>query len=367
MAAWPSKLMTGGSPQIAATASNSRPMLLVRGELTPPRQHRQQRVHLAGVEPLGGVLPGLLAEDLEQQPQGRAPRLAHGAIAAGQGERAQMGRAAKLRPFAHAAPRRPRPFRRGRSPCRPRRIPAPAPASRVRPCTPPRGRGDAARAPAARPIVRPAARRAASRRSRDADRRRPRRASSGRTPADRRSPGETPRRSARCPGRRRGRSSRPALTAGRWPPAILPRRCARRRAAAPPCSSSARRRRESSAHRRPRTCNSIGSGANPRARRSICGPSGPTRTIESSTGRTIGRLCVSSTSAIGPSRSMASSMVDGHRLFGEIAAGADHRPPDGRHQQVVQRRVGQHHAQVRIAGSDAGEGRGERGEGRGIG
>ena len=41
-----------------------------------------------------------VAEHLEQQPQGRAPRLAHGRVAAGQGERAQMGHAAKLRALA---------------------------------------------------------------------------------------------------------------------------------------------------------------------------------------------------------------------------------------------------------------------------
>ena len=41
--------------------------------------------------------------------------------------------------------------------------------------------------------------------------------------------------------------------------------------------------------------------------------------------------------------------LDGHRFLGEIAARANQRPRDGFHQQVVQRRVGQHHAEIRIA------------------
>ena len=36
--------------------------------------------------------------------------------------------------------------------------------------------------------------------------------------------------------------------------------------------------------------------------------------------------------------------LDGHRFLGEIAAGANQGPPDGLHQQVVQGRIGQHHA-----------------------
>ena len=103
----------------------------------------------------------------------------------------------------------------------------------------------------------------------------------------------------------------------------------------------------------------------PRARRSTCGPSGPTRTIESSTGRTIGRLWVSSTSAIGPSRRWASSMAIAIGSSERLPLVQTNRPPHGRHQQMVQRRVGQHHAQIRIAGGDAGTMRGERGEGRG--
>ena len=56
-------------------------------------------------------------------------------------------------------------------------------------------------------------------------------------------------------------------------------------------------------------------------------------------------------------------MRNRHRLFGQIAAGADDRSIDGRHQQVMQRRVGQHDAQVRIAGGDATiDGREARGE-----
>ena len=80
----------------------------------------------------------------------------------------------------------------------------------------------------------------------------------------------------------------------------------------------------------------------------------------------IGRSWVNSTSAIGPSRVERVFGGDGHRLLGKVAAGANDRPPDGRHQQVMQRRVGQHQAQVGIAGGNAGEGRGERGESRGM-
>ena len=41
--------------------------------------------------------------------------------------------------------------------------------------------------------------------------------------------------------------------------------------------------------------------------------------------------------------------LNGHRFLGEIAAGANQGPRDGFHQQVVQRRVGQHHAEIRVA------------------
>ena len=45
---------------------------------------------------------------------------------------------------------------------------------------------------------------------------------------------------------------------------------------------------------------------------------------------------------------------NGHRLIREVSAGANDRPPQGRHQQMVQRRVGQHDAEIRIAGSHRG-------------
>ena len=103
--------------------------------------------------------------------------------------------------------------------------------------------------------------------------------------------------------------------------------------------------------------NLIGSGAKPRARRKTWRPSGPTRATESSTGRTMGRSWTRSRSAIGFLGLAAQSAepmqgvvdLDGHRFLGEIAAGANQRPRDGFHQQVVQRRVGQHHAEIRIA------------------
>ena len=75
-----------------------------------PAQHRQQRIELPPAEPLPGDLGRRRTEDLEQQPQGRSAGLAHRPVAAGQGERAQVGHPLKLRPLAPqnlAAPDRP--------------------------------------------------------------------------------------------------------------------------------------------------------------------------------------------------------------------------------------------------------------------
>ena len=225
--------------------------------------------------------------------------------------------------YIRTAPRRPRPCRQGRSRCRPRRTRAPAPASRVRPCTPPRGRGDVGRAAAGRSSGRRALRHVASRRSRGADRKPPRRATPGRTPAGRRPRGERRRRSARCRDRPRERSSRPGgwvasdahsfvtdCAACRPTLTAVPHGAfhAPYQATTPPCSSSVRRRPESWAHSGPRRGVPTAVGRIP-ARRRTWMPSGPRRTMESSTGRTIGRLCVNSTSAIGPSRRIASSVA----------------------------------------------------------
>ena len=110
MAACPSKLITGGSPHSAATASNSRPMLLVRGALSARASAASRVVNSAGLnQSAGASAAARLAEDFIEQAQGRAPRLAHGPIAAGQGEGPQMGRADEARPLAHqrlAAPDR---------------------------------------------------------------------------------------------------------------------------------------------------------------------------------------------------------------------------------------------------------------------
>ena len=46
--------------------------------------------------------------------------------------------------------------------------------------------------------------------------------------------------------------------------------------------------------------------------------------------------------------------VDHHRLVGEVAAGADQRAADVRHQQVMQRRIRQHQAEQRASGGDVG-------------
>ena len=153
MAACPSKLITGGSPhkrghgvEQPAHAAGAR-RVDAAGQ-----QRRSSVVSSAGREPIGGRVPRPPgAEDLEQQPQGRAPRLADGPIAAGQGEGPQMRHAAEARRPRTPGPRRPRSCRRCRSRCRPRPAPAPGPPGRARPCRRPRGRDGAAPAPAARP------------------------------------------------------------------------------------------------------------------------------------------------------------------------------------------------------------------------
>ena len=111
------------------------------------------------------------------------------------------------------------------------------------------------------------------------------------------------------------------------------------------------------------TCSPIGSGAKPRARRKhlrTVGPDADDRIVHRPHDRPIvGQQHVGDRAQ---SAARASLDRDRHRLLGEIAAGANQRPRDGRHQQVVQRRVGQHHAQIRIAGGDAGNGGEERAE-----
>ena len=53
------------------------------------------------------------------------------------------------------------------------------------------------------------------------------------------------------------------------------------------------------------------------------------------------------------SRSSASSFVERDRLVGHVAAGHDERHADVGQQQVVQRRVGEHHAELARARRDA--------------
>ena len=97
MAAWPSKLITRGRPHRAATASKSRPMLLVRGQLTERASAANSTVELGRAEPVAvanDVFGGRVAQDFIEHAQGRAARLVHGQIAAGQREGPQVGSAA---------------------------------------------------------------------------------------------------------------------------------------------------------------------------------------------------------------------------------------------------------------------------------
>ena len=72
------------------------------------------------------------------------------------------------------------------------------------------------------------------------------------------------------------------------------------------------------------------------------------RTTESSTRRAIGRSPTRNASAMPASRSRASSILVGDRLARSIGAGHhQHVRRAGREQQMVQRRVGQHHARAR--------------------
>ncbi len=59
-----------------------------------------------------------------------------------------------------------------------------------------------------------------------------------------------------------------------------------------------------------------------------------------------------------PRRSIASSLFDADRFVAEVAAGGDDGEIELAQQQVMQRRVGQHHAQGGVAGGDiVGDGR----------
>ena len=73
------------------------------------------------------------------------------------------------------------------------------------------------------------------------------------------------------------------------------------------------------------------------------------RSTESSVRMWIGRSWTRKASAIGRSRSRASSSSVGDRLVGDVARGHHQRRADVREQQVVKRRVGQHHARGRAS------------------
>ncbi len=102
-------------------------------------------------------------------------------------------------------------------------------------------------------------------------------------------------------------------------------------------------------------------GTYPRERRSISGAAAAgaltTRTTESSVRVWIGRSCTSSRSAMPPSRLERVRVAVGDRLVRDVAAGHHERAPRRLgigEQQVVERRVGQHHAELGRAGRDRG-------------
>ena len=109
--------------------------------------------------------------------------------------------------------------------------------------------------------------------------------------------------------------------------------------------ATTRRRRRRPAARGPRG-RARASGAAPscgRARRAR-----PSRRC----GRAIGRSCTRNASAIGASRSARVVVAIGDRLVASVAARHHQRAAGVREQQVVQRRVGQHHAELGDAGRD---------------
>ena len=109
-----------------------------------------------------------------------------------------------------------------------------------------------------------------------------------------------------------------------------------------------RRRRPPARRRR------TGAGAQPRARRSSRASPARTQATLSSTWRAIGRSWTRKQSAMPPSRVDRLALVDADRLVAQVAAGRHDREAQLGQEQRVQRRVGQHDAQVGVAGRHLG-------------
>jgi hypothetical protein len=94
------------------------------------------------------------------------------------------------------------------------------------------------------------------------------------------------------------------------------------------------------------------SGTCPRERRSISGAPATARTTESSVRVRIGRSC--DEDVVGDAREALARVVVavGDRLVGDVAARHHERRRGVGRQQVVQRRVGQHHAELGAARGD---------------
>ena len=91
-----------------------------------------------------------------------------------------------------------------------------------------------------------------------------------------------------------------------------------------------------------------GEGANPRERRT----GKLRRTTESSQRRWIGRSCVRNASAIPAEPAAGLVVLEGDRLVGEVPARHHERPAEVAVEQVVERRVREHHAEPRRPGCD---------------
>ena len=117
------------------------------------------------------------------------------------------------------------------------------------------------------------------------------------------------------------------------------------------CSSARRRRPAAGAARRPAARSALGHLA-ARAPQHRPPAAADQRTTESSVRMWIGRSCTRKASAMPASRSSASSSSVGDRLVGHVAAGHHQRRARVGEQQVVQRRVGQHHPQLARARGD---------------
>ena len=120
IAAWPSKLTRWRRPSSAATASKSRPALVVTGALTPRAEHlrRAARRSLGAKARTGGRSSASSASrrtSSHSSAERDAPRLAHRRVAAGQAERAQVRDAREAGARRPAGTRRPRSCRRRRS------------------------------------------------------------------------------------------------------------------------------------------------------------------------------------------------------------------------------------------------------------